>query len=198
MKFSYKKWRNKLPFRYSHLWDKLTLRHMKDCNTILDIGCGLGEFISLDPARITGLDSNPDTVTFCQEKGYNCISGSATALPFNDSSIEGINCAHVIEHFLPIDAYKVLKEMDRVLVHGGILCLRTPLLWNHFYDDFTHIKPYNPEAIQHYLEKHDVRSATYIPIKSVYETLVIKYRRALKSGSLKRNAYIMIMRKLNR
>ena len=128
MQSSYRKWLGKLPFGYRHLWDKLTLRYMKDCNTILDIGCGLGEFISLDPTRITGLDNNPDTVTLCQKKGYNCISGSAISLPFNDSSIEGINCAHIIEHFLPDDAYKVLKEMDRVLVHGGILCLLTPLL----------------------------------------------------------------------
>ena len=42
--------------------DKLAFFYFKSCHKIIDIGCGKGRFIKLDPKRISGIDSNKNTV----------------------------------------------------------------------------------------------------------------------------------------
>ncbi|MFC1595275.1 hypothetical protein ACFL3E_02520, partial [Patescibacteria group bacterium] len=58
---------------------------------------------------------------------------------------------YVIEHMLPEDVWQTLKESHRVLKVGGRIAIRTPLENYRFYRSFSHIKPYPPESIKHYL-----------------------------------------------
>ena len=115
--------------------------------TILDIGCGCGLFLESSPDRIVGLDQNPGSVAFCKQKGLNCIQGSCLTLPFEDSSVDGVYCSHVIEHLNWEDALRLVEEIDRVLKHEGVVVIKTPLPNAHFYDDPTHLKPYSPSAV---------------------------------------------------
>ncbi len=200
-------------------WDGIALKFMEDCERILDIGCGIGRFISHNPHKIIGVDRNLETLKICRQKGYNVEYAEVTNLPFEDFSFDGVHCSHVIEHLLPTDAYKLLKEVDRVLKVGGILCLRTPLLHSGFYYDLTHIKPYYPQAILHYLENPKRNQGTMEDIPGLYKTIKLKYRRSrLFPGiyntpfwflsplcnvlsrfgitSLKKDAYILILRKV--
>ena len=55
--------------------------------------------------------------------------------------------SHVIEHFAP---ERLLNFMDYYLNRlriGGRLVIATPLLGNYFYDDFDHIRPYQPTGL---------------------------------------------------
>jgi len=98
-------------------------------------------------------------------------------LPYPDNSFDSVHCSHIIEHLFPKDAHKLLTEIDRVLRVNGILCLRTPLLHKGFYNDFTHIKPYNPEAIIYYLNVGKIDQLTLKRVKGVYKLIKLKYRR---------------------
>ncbi len=170
------KYRKKMIYNQKADRDKIALKYMINCKKILDVGCGEGRFISNDPKRIEGIDQNEKSLKICQQKGYHVISGDVTQLPFKDQQFDAVHCAHVIEHLLPKEAYAIIKEIDRVLKPGGIFCLRTPMLHNGFYNDFTHVKPYHPEAILHYLES-DGAQRTYDDMRISYKKIALVYRR---------------------
>lgn len=130
---------------------KREFKFLKNLKNILDLGCGEGEFIVIDPKRIVGVDSNKKSISICKKKKLKALHGSVTKLPFRDNTFDGIHCSHVIEHLMPKEAHMMLLEVSRVLKKGGIFVISTPIFWEGFYDDFTHLKPYNPESILRYL-----------------------------------------------
>lgn len=145
------------------------------CKRILDIACGIGDFAVNDPKRITGVDHNKDSLVIAKKRGCSVKYGDALDLPFKDSTFDGIFCAHLIEHFNPTDAMRLLSEMNRVLQKGGLLLIQTPLLHKGFYNDFTHHKPYAPEAIMHYLS--DTKQTNLGKIGN-YDVVSLQYRYA--------------------
>lgn len=201
----------KLRYDQKKDWDTIACSYLKSHNPILDVGCGEGRFISLDPQSIIGIDWNPTSVESCERRGYNVIRGDIRALPFDDGYICGIHCSHVLEHFFPSDVHKTLKEFNRVLRKDGILVIRGPLLWTGFYSDLTHVRPYNPYAIINYLTPSGQRTLEHIA-KS-YEVLHLRWRyRPLWVGVrylgtigqslnrwgfpwLQKNGYMLVMRK---
>jgi len=132
-------------------WDKKALEIMKDSELILDAGCGLGRFISQNPDKIIGLESNPANLRACEKKGYKVTSGNLTNIPFENEKFDGIYCSHVIEHLNHSELHQTLEEFNRILKNNGWLIIAAPLLWKHFYSDLTHVRPYNPESLIHYL-----------------------------------------------
>lgn len=169
-----RKIRQKMRFDQKKEWDKIAFSFLNRCKSIVDVGCGEGRFISQDKNRIIGVDWNESSLNKCKLLGYNVIKGDVKQLPFEDSSIEGIHCSHVLEHFMPLDVHKILSEFDRILMPKGILAIRVPLLWRHFYSDLTHIRPYNPDAIIHYLVASESR--TLAQISENYRVLHLKKR----------------------
>ena len=168
-------WR-KIRFNQKKEWDKIAYSFLSECNQIIDIGCGIGRFISQNPSKIIGIDWNNESLKKCKELGYNVIKEDIKHLPFKNRSISGIHCSHVIEHFLPMDVHKILSEFNRVLIPKGILVIRSPLLYNEFYSDLTHIRPYNPDTILHYLSPSSQRTLKQISVE--FEVIYLRYRYA--------------------
>lgn len=154
---------------------KRELAYFKKAKKILDLGCGEGEFINLDPKRIIGVDSNRKSILSCKSKKLRVVVGKATKLPFKNNSFDGVHCAHVIEHLYPKDAYKMLSEIGRVLKKNGIFVLSTPILWEGFYNDFTHIKPYNPKSIIRYLV-HSGEQKSLADVDSKFKVINLYWR----------------------
>lgn len=114
---------------------------------VLDVGCGEGEFLWRDPKNIMGLDLNKEAVERIKSKGGNAILGSATKLPFADSSFEGVHSRNIIEHMNVEDALSMLKEMSRVVKPNGMIVVASEVVTKKFWQTFGHVKPYPPEAI---------------------------------------------------
>lgn len=187
--------------------------YFSNCKKILDIGCGTGDFIALDPKRIIGVDHNKKSLKVCKDRNMSVVYGKVTKLPFESDLFDGVHAAHVIEHLFPRDAYKMLAEVGRVLKKGGVFVLSTPLLWDGFYNDFTHIKPYNPESIIRYICS-DGSQKTLSDMKSRFDRVDLYYRYRpfpffgkfgyLLSNyiyqyglhSFKKDAYTLILRKI--
>lgn len=156
------------------------------CNEILDVGCGNGRFLKLcmeHGFKALGLERNPETIHVVAEANDPpLVNGDALSLPFHEQSFSGVHCSHLIEHFPPDEAYRLLEELGRVLAIGGVLIIRTPLLWKHFYDDFTHVKPYYPNALLSYLchrgGQHSRNSMQhrFELIRLIYRYLPLYYR----------------------
>lgn len=162
-------------------WDKIfffkySVEKLSSKKRILDIGCGNGFFLKLaNKNNIIGIDAKFNNLIDSKNYTNKIIQGNILNSPFLDATFDGINCSHIIEHFEPENAYKLLSEMNRILEIGGIIILSTPILWDGFYKDFTHIKPYYPEAIMHYLGK-PVNQTTKQNLGCLYKVNEIKWR----------------------
>ena len=153
---------------------------------ILDIGCGKAEFTScVDPnsdyKNFFLLDANPETVGELKKVFKNVILYKAPqSIPFADNSVDYIHCSHLIEHLLPDELYKFLKEIDRIFKKDGFLIISSPLLWDKFYDDLSHTRPYNPSVLVSYLSggKHN---STRELISNNYQVEKLIFRYCIQS-----------------
>lgn len=154
------------------------LEFFRDCDPILDIGCGAGNFLVNDPNRCIGVDWNPEACRLVSNRNCRIVRGQACELPFRNASVQGILCSQIVEHLMPEDAYRLLKEISRVLAPGGILVLESPAAHPGFYDNLTHIKPYTPAAILRYLcSDFPVGQKTFPAIETAFKLRQLKWHR---------------------
>lgn len=127
-------------------------KYFDGCDKILDLGSGSGQFIEFSGRDdIYALDCNETSVDRLKKLTKNAVHANLPAIPFPDHFFDGIHASHILEHLYPEDFYSMLKEIDRVLRGGGILVISSPMLWDEFYDDLSHIKPYHPQIFERYL-----------------------------------------------
>ena len=132
--------------------------------SVLDIGCGRGEFLELMkeagvPAR--GVDISPELVAACRAKGLEAEAADAFAfLPaLQDESLDGIFCAHLIEHLEPARLPELIRLAAAKLRRGGLIAIETPnpeclaTLASYFYLDPTHQRPVPAALLGFYLEE---------------------------------------------
>jgi SAM-dependent methyltransferase len=175
------------------IMDDLAWEYLKDCQNVIDVGCGNGKFLKLSPDKISGIDQNKEAVRWCKEQGLNVLHGDAMDLPFENESYEGVHCSHLIEHLFPAEAWKLLKELNRILKPGGIMCLQAPLMSRHFYNDLSHIRPYPPQSIMEYLSGtwQNNQPQTFDVIGGQYELISIKWRHLPLLSGIARNLFCM-------
>lgn len=124
---------------------------------LLDVGCGRGEF--LEAARDRGYDARGidlDQAAVSSAKAAMLRAEIADALQFLPShprEFDGVFCAHVIEHLIPIDAAQLIASAAVTLRPGGVLCLVTPnpgslpTITHEFWRDPSHTRPYDVESL---------------------------------------------------
>ncbi len=132
--------------------------------TILDMGCGRGEWLELlqeNKIQAKGIDLNCIMIKECHDRGLNAqeadIIDSLRAL--KPSSISAVTGFHIIEH-LPFKVLIALfDECLRVLIPGGVIIFETPNPENlliggcHFYTDPSHHNPLVPETMRFTIEQ---------------------------------------------
>jgi 2-polyprenyl-3-methyl-5-hydroxy-6-metoxy-1,4-benzoquinol methylase len=133
------------------------LDYFLTAESVLDLGCGRGEFVELLVERdvqVIGVDMNDDMVDFCKARGLPVTQGDLfehlATQP--DGALGGIFCSQVVEH-LPADrVWKLIQLAAQKLKTDGILLLETinphclPAM-NWFYLDPTHVRPYPPALL---------------------------------------------------
>lgn len=147
------------------------LEHFRDCERVVDIGCGRGEFLSL--LRETGIsaygvDLDTGMVAACQEQDLEAVVGNGIdhLRGLEPGSIDGVFCSQVAEHLTTTELVALLQLAHRKLAPGGRIVLETPnpeslsIFASFFYVDLTHIKPVHPEAMVWALE-----SAGFVGVK---------------------------------
>ena len=84
---------------------------------VLDVGAGSGALLDLLPYAF-GVDIVP--------RHKQCQQGSIDSLPFDDNSFSTVFCTDVLEHLPSEVLARGMREVCRVLLHGGHLILTIP------------------------------------------------------------------------
>src|SRR5690348_295874 len=115
---------------------------------ILDVGCGYGRLLEQMEKRgltATGVDVNPEIVAANISKGLRCVTHEEFTK--SKDTYDVMVMSHVIEHFPPAQLVTFMDSyLDRLKIDGQLI-IATPLLSDFFYDDFDHIRPYQPTGL---------------------------------------------------
>ena len=120
---------------------------------ILDVACATGDFISVNPNIIEGIDIDEDSMRIARDRGYrvrkiNVDNGEMRQLPENTYS--GVMARQIIEHLH--NPLEFLIEIKRVLKPGGLAVILTPncpyMLQKYFWDDYTHKRPLTKKSLR--------------------------------------------------
>jgi SAM-dependent methyltransferase len=103
--------------------------------SVLDIGCGIGEFLR-DYQTSIGIDLNEPVVRHCVMSGYPCSVAGCYRLPFVDGAFDGVLASNLFEHLT--DVAQAFSEAARVLKPGGTLVITVPMEAG-FKHDSTHV-----------------------------------------------------------
>lgn len=147
---------------------------------VLDVGPGSGffsEFCKRDD--IYQFEGNPKNVEKLKQKYPNVYEGILPELPFESQFFDLIHCSHVVEHLSPEVFYQTLLSFDRCLKPGGFMVISAPMMWEEFYDDLSHIRPYPPKVFKNYLcrKAGDSRTRSTISDGYIMEEEIYRYRR---------------------
>ncbi len=152
------------PEAYVKQGQQLYLPFFRNRRSVLDIGCGRGEFLEMMrdagvPAR--GIDLGEESVALCRARGLEAETADLfpylAALP--ESSLDGIFCAQVVEHIPPARLPEMIRLCAATLEPGGVLAIETPnpeclaIFATHFYLDPTHARPVPHPLLHFYLEE---------------------------------------------
>jgi ubiquinone/menaquinone biosynthesis C-methylase UbiE len=107
----------KIPFTY--LW---IVKHAvgKEINTVLDLGCGDGEFMEKlqkgEKWQITGVELHSDSIIAAKKRNIykRVIRGNIVNLPMavNKNKYDAVICSQVLEHITKKDGKKALQTWE--------------------------------------------------------------------------------------
>ena len=143
----------------------------RDKKDAVDLGCGRGEFVELlseNGINVTGVDSNPDMVDFCQNRGLQVVQADIfeylASAP--DKKFDGMFIAQVVEHMPPERILDLLSLCGQKLKPGGVIVAETVntnclLALSNFYLDPTHVRPVPPEMLKFMFEQESFEFRTF-------------------------------------
>ena len=108
----------------SHIKDFLC-REFEVGSLILDVGCGDGKYITINPSIIAfGMEHCEDWFKSSRNSPTiscaNLLLGDAIQMPFRDQIFDGLLCCGVLHHMSSKERrIKAINEMSRVLAPGG-------------------------------------------------------------------------------
>lgn len=124
------------------------------CQKVLDIGCGIGNFIKFNPKKVElwGLDIIKENIDDLKRQGLKVKQGDVNKkIPFAANSFDCVTCFHVFEHLA--DPSNAISEIKRVLKDQGTVVIAVPnLSFAEFYNDYTHVKPWTRISLFKFLK----------------------------------------------
>lgn len=146
------------------------LPYFADCRRVIDLGCGDGDFLALlleKGIEAVGVDSDEKTLEAGQKNGLPIVKQDVFAFLHEQpaASVDGIFCAHLVEHLPYPKVIELIQQSFRVLRPGGRIILATPnvrSLYSHlemFYMHFGHISFYHPKLLCFFLEHEGFRQS---------------------------------------
>ena len=134
-------------------YSKIIDVYFSDCNSIIDIGCGFGDFLFAAKSKgklVVGIDLDIHTLIALRTFSFDMVQCDVMHLPFRDNSFDGAFFSHVIEHIPFSNTMTALKEIKRVTKRKLIVI--TPTQHRGFWIP-GHVTLYDKQKLVHVLEK---------------------------------------------
>jgi SAM-dependent methyltransferase len=148
--YTYLRKRSVLTYLYrKFLLYPVILRNVK--GNILDVGCGIGDLLSYNK-KIIGVDINPNTIAYCNNKGFDARLMKINELPFQSRTFECVVLDNVLEHVE--NPTLLLNEISRVLKKKGLLIIGVPGVRGYDYDP-DHKKYYSKVTLISLMKSHN-------------------------------------------
>lgn len=152
--------------------------HMEPYLMLIDIGCGVGDFLyafKQAGLKCCGIDIYDPIEGHIQTRKSNVLFDP---LLFSSNTIDIVFHKSLIEHLQSCD--NIMKESYRVLKPGGRLIIMTPD-WRSqmkvFYEDPTHIHPYDITSIRDLLDIYGfkaIESERFFQLPSAWKHKSVK------------------------
>ncbi len=114
--------------------------------SLLDIGCGHCQFINLNPKKIKVYGFDMLVAPEAENDRRIKIGNLDKALPFKKNQFDTVTLFHVLEHL--DDGLNSLRRIAKVIKMGGRIIVVVPnWSFKHFYDDYTHKRPYTKKSL---------------------------------------------------
>ncbi|MBP0957367.1 MAG: methyltransferase domain-containing protein [Oscillospiraceae bacterium] len=148
------------------------LEYFRNCRSILDIGCGRGEFLELmrdNGLSAVGVDTYPDFAEYCCSLGLNAVCDDGIGYLSRLESVDGIFVGQVVEHLTVDQIINLIETAYSKLSDNGVIIMETPnpqslsIYVNAFYIDPSHVKPVHPETLKYLL-----KNAGFSSIETVF------------------------------
>ncbi len=101
---------------------------------ILDVGCGLGQFLELCRIyniKAVGIDLSKRALIECKNRDVEVVKGRLEdPFPFKNNTFDAIYCNQVIEHIQFDRQDSLFRECHRVLKPNGKAFFRSPCKYN--------------------------------------------------------------------
>jgi len=166
---------------------------------VLDIGCGRGEFLELmreAGAPAVGIDANAECAAMCREKGLDARAADLFAYleGLAEDSLDGVFCAHLVEHLEPLRLARMIQLCASRLARGGVIAIETPnseclaIFAAYFYLDPTHVRPVPRQLLEYYFAENGIgvlefrRLAPAVEGMPALESLPADFREAFFGG----------------
>lgn len=136
--------------------------------TVLDFGCGSGGNVVVLAARgfrVIGMDISPHLIALARKRLNDANLearlevGSAYETGLPDESVDVIFCIALIHH---LDIARVVEEMTRILVKGGVVILQEPVRFSRMYAFLRGLLPDHEDIseFEHPLTREELRVVT--------------------------------------
>lgn len=148
------------------------LPYFANCKRVVDLACGDGDFVALlleQGVDAWGVDADAKTCADAQAKGLPVICQNVFdyLAEAPAASVDGVFCAHLVEHLSYPQVIELIQEAARILRPGGRLVLATPdcrSLFSHldmYYLHFGHVSFYHPRLLSFLLEHEGFSNIEY-------------------------------------
>ncbi len=116
--------------------------------SILDVGCGLGHNLNLLKSNgylnITGTDISAEMRLAASRNGNEVLAPEELE---KKEKFDAILFSHVLEHIGYENIQNFLEGYFSLLKNGGMVIICMPLIYDGFYHDVDHIKPYYAKGL---------------------------------------------------
>ncbi len=135
--------------------------------TVLDLGCGYGDFINLIQAKKKyGLDLGPDVKEFIDRDVtfINKPSTELSSIPSN--TLDSVFSSNLLEHLDRPDIDKTMEGIKRCMKKKGTLVLIGPNFrysYRQYFDDYTHKTIFTDVSLSDLMQEHGFKPIKIMP-----------------------------------